>query len=236
MCRCMSWETEWHFQSLAFLVGKRQKKASSFLFIQQVLDVTQVVFEKITFSSNQPGCFDQETTECALAANAKYSKEASSKTSWLVGYSRTHWSTPLSPRPTHRRLEGRQVTVDPAHTADHHCPTTGYPYQGYLPRVEALYSCKFSPGQSIQLQLLEYTFKSRQVRVDGAHSTLYQYCPRGHPYQGFLPLLFSLGHSVASSDSDTLIIAHTTLDQYCPTRYQPTGIGLRQFYQGALFP
>ena len=118
-------QTEWHSQSLALLVRKEQIRQQVFLFIQQV---TQVVFKRITFSSNRPGCFDQETTESALAANAKYSKQASSKSSWLVGYSRTHWSTPLSPRPTHRRLEGRQVTVDPAHTADHHCPTTGYPY------------------------------------------------------------------------------------------------------------
>ena len=86
---------------------------------------------------------------------------------WLS--SRTHWSTPLSPRATHRRLVGRQVTVDPRTRLSYY-RIPPYLVAGYLSLKKARYSCKFSQGHIVGRMTIK------------AHSTLDRFCPLDSPY------------------------------------------------------
>ena len=125
--------------------------------------------------------------------NANMRNRPQSFVQLMVGYSRTHWSTPLSPWPTHRRLVGRQVTVDPAHTADHHCPTTGYPYLLGVPALSRGPStlANFTQGTVFDRINDKAFLLSRHIKVSPAHFT--GHClTTGYPYLTFwryLPLL-----------------------------------------------
>ena len=146
--------------------------------------------------------------------NANMRNRPQSFVQLMVGYSRTHWSTPLSPWPTHRRLaEAGNGRPRALHWTTIIVLLQDTPTRGTCLERMALFSCKFSPG-TVSDQINDLTFlliRHFNVKPCTLYWTTIIVLPQDTltlPSVG--TCLHSLGLSVRSHYSDTFFKAHST--------------------------